>query len=1507
MAEVQEPDWSKVVLTTYDPEEVTTQEKLEYGARAETTFTGNLFRGLEAGYDSLTTPDLTFKEAVSNIESKRQADLFREMPQFYGIRPDQEDAAIIGGRFATAFADPITWALPWTKIAAGGKAVSALAGSGFAVADSATRDYLQTGEVSGFNTGVSAVIGGGAGALSGYLARNIRFTDDVKSSKLESTLEPAQPLSSDELTDIKKAATIATDSSVVTKHTQEKPLMAINTQPIQELNKAISVLNGKRNKASKKDRVEIDARIEELTIRRSAERENYFNDQLELSLDKQDINIAMMEDLSSKGKLTDGILSKIVYETTRPVVGGIGGFALSGIVGDEDSDGVTMALMGAGATMGLLHNRFRRSALTAVEKDTGLLRLNEAAGRNLQTSWKYLSAGTLSSRLDAMGGYAKIVGNMLFQRQNAPTDSVEARAIREARKFNATVNTVLGDSFEDMTVRKLAGQIINNFKVNDIQVGYTGINGKLKPVTAEQVAEARRVAPLLVSHQNALASSIREVGINFKNIDQYGMAQVYDLDFIRKNQADFERTAREAVQLQHPNLRGSALNKKVDEFTNSMLGVERYNDMTKYTPDNVYNEKGDFMPLLDHFKKHRMITDFNARQLLAERGFMQLDVSEVLSKYSERAIQGREFASSFGAKGEFLGEVFDKLNESFAGTGKNAEFGNQYKKEILNAIDAYWGSYGAGQTNKLGGSVMATLTTAANTTFLTRVGIASLGDMIQPFQNSGFGAATKAIMQKMGSTPSFSKQVNFQYDNSFEREFTALMSQGGDPLNSYQYGLNWINKKFFKVVQLERITKAARGFAYDTGINRAFTLASKRKLSKSNSKEASTMGLTSEDIDVLKQFKTSQQAFDDEIGRDILDRIGQKVADRDAILPMVGNRLLFTQSKNPYIRSFGQFLSWAQAKTSQINSLVERVEDGDAALAIRALGLTSIYGAVQYVREVSSPYYDAAEDQRYRETEDAVNLTKKSLLLSGNYAPWQVDKLVNTANSLVTKGKLLDESTPSLSYALDFGRALASITGNIMAGDAEGIVVDVADVTPFGKEALSYGERFNLIPKLEDRPNKAKGGVIEDVPNVPTEPDERIDKMTGQPYDQQAGTAFVDEEDPLRRLGFTGGGGIDPLQRLGFGLGSLVARQASRVMRNVDEAPVKTEKQLEADFDDLTQALDKGKTPKMFEEPMGKVVEPKKSEDYLAALNISKDEVDVWKTQNKADDTALSNDPQKQMLARELADQSKPIEQRRSNFLNYLEGKDAEGNVVGSPIVKEWEVDSVEDLIKNMPSDRDVAMSVASKQDKNKFIIGVNDDLKTGDLLAFRLDIPAYRRHNIWTLTAHKPVKGLTWDSNKKGASEVLGYGKTGRLTNVVFSGGDPETNFKIASGAGAKTPLATMQGNWVNHDSFELAEEALRLVKDPKSGWVQIGYNPTNFANFYNRKTLEPITEAEDVIQIGGFLIAKNPKTVDFSPVFTTTKPMKFKDGKTIEAGTQIPFATGGKVLRALTRSKGV
>ena len=44
------------------------------------------------------------------------------------------------------------------------------------------------------------------------------------------------------------------------------------------------------------------------------------------------------------------------------------------------------------------------------------------------------------------------------------------------------------------------------------------------------------------------------------------------------------------------------------------------------------------------------------------------------------------------------------------------------------------------------------------------------------------------------------------------------------------------------------------------------------------------------------------------------------------------------------------------------------------------------------------------------------------------------------------------------------------------------------------------------------RKKKDKGGIAL-VPNAPAEPDQRIDKMTGLPYDEQAGEAYTDVED----------------------------------------------------------------------------------------------------------------------------------------------------------------------------------------------------------------------------------------------------------------------------------------------------------------------------------------------------------------------------------------------------------
>lgn len=82
---------------------------------------------------------------------------------------------------------------------------------------------------------------------------------------------------------------------------------------------------------------------------------------------------------------------------------------------------------------------------------------------------------------------------------------------------------------------------------------------------------------------------------------------------------------------------------------------------------------------------------------------------------------------------------------------------------------------------------------------------------------------------------------------------------------------------------------------------------------------------------------------------------------------------------------------------------------------------------------------------------------------------------------------------------------------------------------------LDYQNKFRQtsLVKLDDvdeeqminnsRRQFARGGEVYDVPNAPSEPDERIDKMTGRPYNEQAGPAFMDEEDPMRRLSFAEG------------------------------------------------------------------------------------------------------------------------------------------------------------------------------------------------------------------------------------------------------------------------------------------------------------------------------------------------------------------------------------------------
>ena len=87
--------------------------------------------------------------------------------------------------------------------------------------------------------------------------------------------------------------------------------------------------------------------------------------------------------------------------------------------------------------------------------------------------------------------------------------------------------------------------------------------------------------------------------------------------------------------------------------------------------------------------------------------------------------------------------------------------------------------------------------------------------------------------------------------------------------------------------------------------------------------------------------------------RNLLNKSGITAANRDALIPQVSNRLIFTQSRDPLTRLFGQFLSWTLAKSAQTNKMLTRIENGDARTLVKLLAALPVYGGIQQLREIA--------------------------------------------------------------------------------------------------------------------------------------------------------------------------------------------------------------------------------------------------------------------------------------------------------------------------------------------------------------------------------------------------------------------------------------------------------------------------------------------------------------------------------------------------------------------------
>ena len=160
------------------------------------------------------------------------------------------------------------------------------------------------------------------------------------------------------------------------------------------------------------------------------------------------------------------------------------------------------------------------------------------------------------------------------------------------------------------------------------------------------------------------------------------------------------------------------------------------------------------------------------------------------------------------------------------------------------------------------------------------------------------------------------------------------------------------------------------------------------------------------------------------------------------------------------------------------------------------------------------------------------------------------------------------------------------------------------------------------------------------------------------------------------------------------------------------------------------------------------------------------------------------------------------------------------------------------------PATKDEAVG-ALRGDAAKERYGKQSEYEPGSKVGLRLDIPAYTGKGVWVNSIH----------NEK--AKKVAYGPTASVKNADLSISQAESK-RIALG-GAKAPYARIKGDWNPMSEEEAIAKAQEYLNHPE--WRQIGMDPERHSYFYDRATMQPITNAEEVIQIGPLVLGKNPK----------------------------------------------
>jgi hypothetical protein len=144
--------------------------------------------------------------------------------------------------------------------------------------------------------------------------------------------------------------------------------------------------------------------------------------------------------------------------------------------------------------------------------------------------------------------------------------------------------------------------------------------------------------------------------------------------------------------------------------------------------------------------------------------------------------------------------------------------------------------------------------------------------------------------------------------------------------------------------------------------------------------------------------------------------------------------------------------------------------------------------------------------------------------------------------------------------------------------------------------------------------------------------------------------------------------------------------------------------------------------------------------------------------------------------------------------------------------------------------------------------VGAEKNIPEGHPVGLRLDIPAYDRHGVWAPTIH---------DGHGDKAKAIAHAPFAHVSDPVFSVSENKA-LNVARGT-AKSPFAKINGFWKPTSPEDAQAMAQEYLYHPE--WRQVGMDPERHSFFYDRETRQPIVSADEALQVGPLVLAKNPK----------------------------------------------